>query len=64
MALPQGSLEAVWEVRTSLLAEQRGFVARNILELQLQGHLVSGAHRILDGTTDTAEENVLPAIGT
>jgi hypothetical protein len=35
----------------------------NIMELEFQGRLVPEAHRILDGTADTTQENVLPAIG-
>jgi hypothetical protein len=32
----------------------------NIMELQFQGHMVSEAHRILDGTAETTQEDVLP----
>lgn len=35
----------------------------NILELQFQGHMEGEAYRILDGTAQTTQENVLPPTG-
>jgi hypothetical protein len=46
-----------------LICWARSDSKNNILELQLQGAMVSEAHNILNGTASTTQENVLPATG-